>query len=61
MPPVHCLPGLSTSEEALQPIRDFVNSERIAKTGGSRKAFQYDLGVFGLDEAALRAKFEGIG
>jgi len=35
--------GLSTAPAMLQPIREFVENEPIAKAGGSRKSFVYDL------------------
>jgi len=52
--------GLSTAEEALNPIRVFVEGERIAKVGGSRKTFKYDLEVFGIDEATVAQQFASV-
>ena len=49
--------GLSTTEETLRPIREFVQSEKIAKSGGSRKTFKYDLSVFGVDEEEVAKQF----
>jgi hypothetical protein len=50
----------AVDEKSLQPIREFIASERIAKTGGSRAAFKYDLSVFGLDEPTLRERFSAL-
>ena len=49
--------GLDTNEAALQPIRQFITSEALAKRGGSRALFRYDLSVFGLDETTLHKRF----
>ena len=52
--------GLSTAPAMLQPIREFVENEPIAKAGGSRKSFVYDLSVFGLNEDGIRERFAGV-
>ena len=49
--------GLSVADKDLAPVKEFVENERIAKTGGSRTLFKYDLSVFGLDEEELVKTF----
>ena len=49
--------GLSVADKDLAPVKEFVENERIAKTGGSRTLFKYDLSVLGLDEEELVKSF----